>query len=120
MFLLDGEEIAFSYPYVSETQFTSAPLAMSSRPDNLKMNKDNLHMGMDRLRFRAIGAKQILLATDAVSCWLLADDKEIRTGRLKQLLSCKTPLEFQELVLGERASKNMHVDDSTVVLLRCS
>lgn len=120
MFLLDGEEITFSYPYVSEAQFTSAPLAMSSRPDNLKMNKDNLHMGMGRLRFRAIGTKQILLATDAVSCWLLADDQEIRAERLKQLLNCKTPREFQQLVLEERANKNMHVDDSTVVLLRCS
>ncbi len=120
MFLLDGEEITFSYPYVSETQFTSSPLAMSSRPDNLKMNKDNLHMGMDRLRFRAMGTKQILLATDAVSCWLLADDQELRTERLKQLLNCKSPLEFQQLVLEERASKNMQVDDSTVVLLRCS
>jgi hypothetical protein len=88
--------------------------------DNFKMNKDNLHMGMDRLRFRAIGTKQILLATDAVSCWLLADDQEIREARLVQLLNCKTPVEFQQLVLEERANKNMHVDDSTVVLLRCS
>ena len=120
MFLLDGEEITFSYPYVSENQFTSAPLAISSRPDNLKMNKDNLHMGMDRLRFRAIGIKQILLATDAVSCWLLADDKVIRARRIAKLLNCKTPHDFQSLVVEERAIKNMHVDDSTVVLLRCS
>ena len=120
LFLIDDKEITFSYPYVSETQFTSAPLAVSSRPDNLKMNKDNLLMGMDRLRFRASGTKQILLATDAVSCWLLADNQQIRAGRLAQLLNCKTPLEFQQLVVEERTNKNMHVDDSTVVLLRCS
>ena len=84
------------------------------------MNKDNLHMGMDRLRFRAIGIKQILLATDAVSCWLLADDKVIRARRIAKLLNCKTPHDFQSLVVEERAIKNMHVDDSTVVLLRCS
>jgi len=120
LFLIDGEEIIFSYPYVSETQFTSAPMALSSRIDNMKMNKDNLHMGMDRIRFRAVGTKQVLLATDAVSCWLLADDKEIRAIRLGQLLNCRTPGEFKKLVLTERASKNMHVDDSTVVLLRCS
>ena len=77
-------------------------------------------MGMDRIRFRARGTKQILLATDAVSCWLLADDQEIRAARLVQLLNCKTPIEFQQLVLEERTNKNMHVDDSTVVLLRCS
>ncbi len=120
MFLIDGNEITFSYPYVSETQFTSAPMAVSSRLDNLKMNKDNLLMGLDRIRFRALGIKQILLATDAVSCWLLADDKEIRATRLAQLLNCKTPDEFKQLVLEERTNKNMHVDDSTVVLLRCS
>ena len=120
MFLIDDKEITFSYPYVSETQFTSAPLAVSSRPDNLKMNKDNLLMGMDRLRFRALGTKQILLATDAVSCWLLADNQQIRAGRLAQLLNCKTPFEFQQLVVEERTNKNMHIDDSTVVLLRCS
>lgn len=120
LFLIDDKEITFSYPYVSETQFTSAPLAVSSRPDNLKMNKDNLLMGMDRLRFRASGTKQILLATDAVSCWLLADNQQIRAGRLAHLLNCKTPLEFQQLVVEERSNKNMHTDDSTVVLLRCS
>ena len=120
LFLIDDKEITFSYPYVSETQFTSAPLAVSSRPDNLKMNKDNLLMGMDRLRFRALGTKQILLATDAVSCWLLADNQQIRAGRLAQLLNCKNPFEFQQLVVEERTNKNMHIDDSTVVLLRCS
>jgi len=120
LFLIDGNEITFSYPYVSETQFTSAPMAVSSRLDNLKMNKDNLLMGLDRIRFRALGTKQILLATDAVSCWLLANDQEIRAARLVRLLNCKTPVEFQQLVLEERANKNMHVDDSTVVLLRCS
>jgi hypothetical protein len=71
-------------------------------------------------RNKAVGTKQILLATDAVSCWLLADDQAIRATRLGQLLNCKTPVEFQQLVLEERANKNMHVDDSTVVLLRCS
>ena len=120
MFLLDDKEITFSYPYISETQFTSAPIAVSSKPENLKTNKDNLLMGMDRLRFRALGTKQILLATDAVSCWLLQDDQEIRATRLNQLLNCNSPLEFQKLVIEERANKNMHVDDSTVVLLRCT
>jgi hypothetical protein len=96
MFLIDEKEITFSYPYVSETQFTSAPMAVSSRPDNLKMNKDNLHMGMERRRLRALGTNQILLATDAVSCWLLVDDQDIRAVRLGQLLNCKSPFEFQK------------------------
>ena len=117
---LDENEIIFSYPFVSETQFTSAPHAISSKPENLKLNKDNLLMGMDRIRFKALGTKQILLATDAVSCWLLVDDLEIRSARLKRLLACKNPEDFKRLVVDERANKNMHVDDSTIVRLRCN
>ena len=120
IFFIDSRGLRASYPFQSESEFTSIPLALSSRPTALEQNHELLRncMNTESTLVRAKGTKHLLLATDAVSCWLLSDDMSIRHNRLEALFSCKTSEDFHELVLRERASSAMKIDDSTIILLR--
>jgi len=117
IFLLSDNDIRFSYPYVQESQFTSAPNALSSNPLDLRKNRENLLLGLDRIRYKSLETSHVILATDAVSAWLLNPDKEIKSARLNTLLSCSSLVEFKDLIEQERASHSMKIDDSTVVIL---
>jgi len=117
IFLISNNEVRFSYPYIQESQFTSAPNALSSNPIDLRKNRENLLSGLDRIRYKSLETNQVLLATDAVSAWLLNEDTEVRSARLKSLLQCSHLDEFKSLVERERATHAMKIDDSTVVIL---
>lgn len=118
IFFIDSWGLKASYPFQSESQFTSAPTALSSREDFGRQNRDSLHSGRRKCPFvDAKGGRMVLLATDAVSCWLLSDDILLHLQRLHQLLSCKTSNEFRQLVIEERKTNAMKIDDSTIVLL---
>lgn len=120
VFFLDSRGVKSSLPFQSETQFSSAPLALSSRPKALEQNYALLQSGkkLSGTFSKAIGERFILLATDAVSCWLLSDDLSTHLQRLNRLISCKSPAEFREMVLREREDGAMKIDDSTIILLR--
>lgn len=117
IFLISNNEIRFSYPYVQESQFTSAPNALSSNPVDLRRNRENLLLGLDRIRYRSLETSHVILATDAVSAWLLNEDNYVRGARLKSLLQCSTLVDFKSLVEQERTTHAMKIDDSTVVIL---
>lgn len=119
IFFIDSWGLKASYPFQSESQFTSAPTALSSREDFGRQNKDSLRSGRRKCTFvDAKGRRMVLLATDAVSCWLLSDDCLTHLHRLRQLLSCETSNDFRQLVIDERKTNAMKVDDSTIILLR--
>lgn len=120
IFLISGASVRFSYPYVFESQFTSAPTALSSNLIDKRQNIENLLTGMSRIQFKALETSHILLATDAISAWLLNQDEELRIERLRELMSCSTVNDFKDLVIKERATHAMKIDDSTVVLLELS
>lgn len=120
VFFLDSRGVKLSLPFQSESQFSSTPLALSSRPTALEQNYELIKSGKKRSGTfsKAIGERYVLLATDAVSCWLLSDDLSTHLRRLNMLISCKNTVEFQELVLRERENGAMKIDDSTIILLR--
>ncbi len=76
--------------------------------------------GLDRIRYKSLEISHVILATDAVSAWLLNEDDEIRKARRNSLLSCSNLDEFKSLVELERANHSMKIDDSTVVVLEIS
>lgn len=118
IFFLDSSGIRASYPFKSETEFSSVPKALSSHPNAANSCVDLLSDGRKRFEFLfSEGEKRILLATDAVSSWLLVDDMSCRTDRLRQILQCATRHDFHDLVRRERSCGAMKVDDSTVLLL---
>lgn len=116
-FLLSDNEIRFSYPYVQESQFTSAPNALSSNPLDLRKNRESLLLGLNRIRYKSLNTSRVILATDAISAWLLNEDFQLRHARLKSLLQCSNLEDFKTLVLQEREIHAMKIDDSTVVIL---
>ena len=119
VFFVDSRGVKASHPFQSESQFTSAPMAISSRPTALRQNSELISRGKTSATFaKAIGVRHLLLATDAVSCWLLSDNMLSYFMRLHMLFSCRTSKEFHELVIRERASGEMKIDDSTIILLR--
>lgn len=119
VFFIDSRGLKASYPFQSESQFSSAPTALSSRENSSKHNVDLLHSGRRKSAFvNAIGERKLLLATDAISCWLLSDNILLHLQRLHQLLSCETSVDFQQLVIQERKTNAMKIDDSTIILLR--
>jgi hypothetical protein len=117
IFLISNNKILFSYPYVRESQFTSAPNALSSNPIDLRGNRENLLLGLDRIRYRSMETSHVILATDAISAWLLNEDNDLRGARLNSLFECSTLSKFKSLVEQERATHTMKIDDSTVVIL---
>jgi len=117
IFLISNNEVRYSYPYIRESQFTSAPNALSSNPLDLRKNRENLLSGLDRIRYKSFETSHVLLATDAISAWILTEDTEVRSARLKSLLQCSHLDEFKSLVERERATHAMKIDDSTVVIL---
>jgi hypothetical protein len=120
IFFIDNRGVRWSYPFQSEVEFSSIPVALSSRPTALEQNYELIRKGTKPpgTFLKAIGTRHLLLATDAVSCWLLADDMSTHLTRLFMLFACKTSEDFHELVLRERASSAMKIDDSTIILLR--
>jgi len=120
IFLLSEYQICFSYPYITENQFTSAPNALSSNPIDLRKNREQLLMGLGRINYKSLKTSHVMLATDAISAWLLNDNNDVRIARLKTLLQCSGRVDFRSLVEQERASHAMKIDDSTVVILKVS
>ena len=119
LFFIDSRGVMKSMPFRSESQFTSAPTALSSKHSALKENYENINKFTERsYSFRPNGVGYVLLATDAVSCWLLSDDLVTHLQRLLKLFECKTSTDFHNLVLEERRGNSMKIDDSTVILLK--
>ena len=118
LFFIDSRGVMKSIPFQSESEFTSSPTALSSKHSALEKNYENINKFTERSHsFKPNGVGFVLLATDAVSCWLLSDDLVTHLQRLQKLFECKTSTDFHELVLEERRSKSMKIDDSTVILL---
>jgi hypothetical protein len=115
VFLLEGTRIVRSTPFTEEAQFSSAPLALASAAALTQANEHAMSESLWRLAIAPGAISEVLLATDAVSAWLLGEDREARMG---QLLAVSNTEEFRELVHAERAAGRLKADDSTIVRLR--
>ena len=70
-----------------------------------------------RVNLERSNVNRVLLATDAISCWLLVDDAELQQDRIHRILACQTLEDFKELVSSERLAGALKVDDSTIAVL---
>ncbi len=114
--LLARTRIIKSIPYDSERQFSSALSALwtgsVTGPDGLKVCT-----GSAKILKQVFGLDMVILATDAVACWMLCDDPRERRQRTRRIRECRAPSDFHELVVSERTHHRMKIDDSTVVIL---
>lgn len=117
VFIFDDTELVASLPYTSADEFTSAPHALSSDPRDNAHNDDALASAHTRIPRETGDITHVLLATDAVSAWLLCDDVGERQRRISEITNSTDSIHFTDLVMREREAGRMKVDDSTVVLL---
>ncbi len=112
IFLLSEGEILGCAPYVSNGEFFASPQALSTKP------QDDINSALNTNTFtltpETVAGKQILLATDALSQWLLITSPQ---ERLSRLLHALTTNDLVTLVVEERATGAMKTDDTTALLL---
>ncbi len=112
IFLIKEAQIIGCAPYVSSEEFFTSPQAISTRTQD---NGDSaLNIKTFILSPESLEAKQLLLATDALSQWLLVKNPEERVSRLLHAL--KTD-KLMTLVTEERSTGAMKTDDTTALLL---
>jgi serine/threonine protein phosphatase PrpC len=112
VFLLNANQIIGCAPYVSDGEFFASPQAISTRPQDgsdSALNSTTFILSPETLK-----AKHLLLATDALSQWLMIKDSQERVSRLIRAL--KTD-ELARLVTQERANGSMKTDDTTALYL---
>ncbi len=115
--LVHGSRIIESFPYTTSEEFTSAPDALATAPQARENARTAVRVGTWNIPVELGSAAQVVLATDAVAEWLLVGDDATRRARLELAQGINDPLQWEELVVSERASGAMHVDDSTIMIL---
>lgn len=113
--LVSDGRLSASFPYQNAEQFKAHPLLLSTVPEK---NAALLAPGaLKRLTtdwtLKGLKAPTILMMTDAVGAWLLAEPDT----RLQRLLTLPSRTAFAALVESERAAGTMRRDDSTLLMV---
>lgn len=114
--LISKGRILRAYPFNDAESFSSAPEALGSAPDLLDSGQRLLDDCSWDIALTGT-EDTVLLVTDAVAAWLLIDDEALRSGRVQQVLSCRTEIDWVDLVASQRSLGEMKTDDSTTVIL---
>jgi hypothetical protein len=115
--LVQGSRITQSFPYTTGEEFNSAPDALATAPEARANTRTAVRLGTWNIPCEPGSVSQVVLATDGVAGWLLIADEATRVERLALAQSVVDQSQWDELVVSERASGNMHVDDSTIMIL---
>jgi len=107
-----------SFPYTQSSQFHASPLLLPSLAKHNSTVFSNetapsftLAKNLDDLRDCVI-----LLMTDAIGAWFMRSIEDA-DERWKELLDIESKEEFKTLVVGERETHRLRVDDTTLVVL---
>jgi hypothetical protein len=111
----DGS-LVWSFPMENYADFTSVPHAVGSLPTDTVREQELFASSLQEFTVSA-DAQFLVLATDAVAAWLLADDLNLRQVRMQRLLAVASKAQFAALVQCERAAGTMRRDDSTVAVV---
>ena len=117
LLFLNEDNIIESFPYLTEEEFGSTPLALSSDAITLGIWMDVLRRSTWLLSVDTSLVTHVMLVTDAIGAWLLVDDPAPRAARVRALRDIAAPEQWRDLVHKERAGRRMKTDDSTVILM---
>ena len=106
----------WSFPIDRNEEFNSSPKAISTHVGLNPQHHEDLLIGSFAINWKRLGATHLIMATDAVAHWLITDDEDVECVRVREVLALKNSLEFKELVLRERDSRNIHLDDSSIAV----
>lgn len=116
--LTDGSRFVSSWPYSDPERFKERPTLFATLSEHNKFVSDadfwttrGTHFDLDVLE-----SPRLVCVTDALGEWLLRQTHSGGDG-LVRLLALATEEEFVNLVVEERASGRMRVDDSTLMVV---
>lgn len=121
LFLADHTKLLYSNPYSSEEEFSQPPTCLGTRLDLRDANIDLFEESFFKLDLKNFYARYIILATDALSLWLIEGNNQEVNSNLQQLLNIsydtKSKELFKNMILEERYKNKLKTDDSTVIVL---
>ena len=102
-------DLALSFPLEYAGKFNNTPSLICSDPSNNLGLEDHLH----QYRGERYPGDVILLATDAMACWML-DGYESGGGPWNTLLSLSSNDEWEDWVQARRSGRSMRNDYTTL------
>jgi hypothetical protein len=116
--LCDGDRYVRSWPFSDPEQFRERPTLLCTLPEHSGFVGESGFWTAHGTTFQLNGlVKPILLCmTDALGEWALREALSGGNG-LSRLASMKSEEELAVLVIEERRSKKMRIDDSTLIVL---
>lgn len=119
IFVLENGELTDSFPVKYVEQFSNSPdLICTVGSENAYLTTDVLTascMTVDMKQRMDADVLSLLMATDALSAWAMA---EPTNDRLIKLFSVMDENQLKELVSTERANGSLKVDDTTLITIR--
>ena len=114
LFLLRDGELELSFPIQDAEQFSSAPHLLCSNPAN---NEKSLQ-SVQTLKGECRENDRFLLASDAISYWLLS---QIKTGQNPwPTVTNLSQDQWTQWLQEQRQAKRMPNDDATLAIIRCA
>lgn len=117
-FLLCESSIIDSYPYTHVDEFQFRPRLLSTNLEHNEFisspNFDSLHNKkwiIDKYKLH-----HILIMTDAMAEWVLRSS-QTNNFSWERLLCLRKLSDLEELVLSERSTSNMKIDDTTLITI---
>lgn len=113
---LDGDQLLESFPYVQADDFQQQPELICTNPlSNTFVSLENFPPKHQKIWFLQGRITPIVLCmTDALGEWALRHWQE-NDPRWDQLTHIRDVTQLESLVMQERETKNMRVDDTTLV-----
>jgi len=117
--LINSDKFETSFPIKNSSEFAAHPLLLSTRPEaNDFLNASNF-ASRHSARFDTDSTSTLLLMTDAIGAWCLSLIEE-GDDKWRTLLTVNTTQEYEALIVRERETRRMRIDDTTLVRLSFS
>ena len=113
LFVVRNGALAVSFPMEQSGQFNTTPPLVCSNP----ANNGGLWPHLRQKRGECLPGDLIILASDALACWILL---EVESGRMPwdDLLMLDSEKEWGEWVQAKRGERAMRNDDTTMITVK--
>lgn len=114
--LFDQRSLLSSFAYQEVSQFAQNPLLVSTLQERnvSSLSEENLEACRTQWSLAGLSEPGFMLMTDALAAWLLGDVQE----HLPALLSIENLAGFTEFVNALRQTKEIRVDDTSLLICR--
>lgn len=113
LFVVRDDALVLSFPLEQAGQFDNAPPLICSNP----ANNAGLWPKVRQLNGEFLPGDLILLASDALACWIL-QQRESGCRPWETLLSLRSNEEWSDWVQAQRGQRVMRNDDTTLVAIK--